>query len=214
MRERAGADGFVEDEDAADDRGEVRGHGGEGDDFDGRPDLEAAGGGVERDHSRDERGERPWAQQPVQRSFGVGEVLDRDVGDAEQRPGGQPEQQSFGAAQDAPVRRDRHERGADREDRALDGDQRRQRRAAAVERLAAAEPDHHEPHGRDRDAEPLPSPEVKAEVALGDDGEEDKPRRKRTACTIDNGASASAPTCSAQARIATIPSDGEPPGAK
>jgi hypothetical protein len=38
----------------------------------------------------------------MQRAFGVGEVLDGDVGDAEQRPGRQPEQQSFGAVQDAP----------------------------------------------------------------------------------------------------------------
>jgi hypothetical protein len=44
--------------------------------------------------------------------------------------GGQAEHQSFGAMLDAAVGRGRQERGADREDRALDGDQRRQRRAA------------------------------------------------------------------------------------
>jgi hypothetical protein len=36
-RRWAGADGFVEDEDAADDGGQVRGDRGEGDDLDGRP---------------------------------------------------------------------------------------------------------------------------------------------------------------------------------
>jgi hypothetical protein len=33
----------------------------------------------------------------------VGEVLDGDIGDAEQRTGGQAEQQSFGTVQDAAV---------------------------------------------------------------------------------------------------------------
>ena len=50
--ERAGADRLVEDEDAAEDGGQVRGHRGEGDDLDGRPELEAAGGRVEGDHAR------------------------------------------------------------------------------------------------------------------------------------------------------------------
>jgi hypothetical protein len=68
--ERARADRLVEDEDAADDGGEVGGHGGEGDHLDGRPELEAARGGVERDRARDERGERPRAQQPMDRASG------------------------------------------------------------------------------------------------------------------------------------------------
>ncbi|HEY6595209.1 MAG TPA: hypothetical protein VI011_14115, partial [Asanoa sp.] len=46
----AGADRVVEDEDPADDRGEVGGHGGERDDLDAVADLEAAGRGVEGDH--------------------------------------------------------------------------------------------------------------------------------------------------------------------
>jgi hypothetical protein len=39
--------------------------------------------------------------------LGVGEELDRDVRDAEQRPRPEAEEQSLGAMQDAPVRRDR-----------------------------------------------------------------------------------------------------------
>jgi len=125
--EWAGPDGFVEDEDPSEDGGEVRGDRGEGDDLDGRPELEATGGGVEGDHAGDQRGQRPGAQQPVGRGFGVGEVLDRNVGDAEQRPGGQAEQESLRAMQDAAERRDGQQRGAEGEDRGLDGDQRRQR---------------------------------------------------------------------------------------
>ena len=46
----------------------------------------------------------------------VGEVLDGDVRDAEQRPGRQAEQQPLGALQDELVAGDRDERGANRED--------------------------------------------------------------------------------------------------
>ena len=121
--ERARADRFVEDEDAADDRGEIGRHGGEGDHLDGRTDLEAAGGREEGDRARDQRRERPRAQQPVQRTLSMREELDRDVRDAEQRPGTKAEQQPLGAAQDAAVGRDRQERGGDGDDRALDCDQ-------------------------------------------------------------------------------------------
>jgi len=60
------------------------------------------------------------------RPRGHREVLDRDVGYAEQCSGGQAEQESLGAVQDAAVGGDRQERGAEREDRAFDGDQRGQ----------------------------------------------------------------------------------------
>jgi hypothetical protein len=45
----------------------VGGHGGERDDLDAVADPEAAGRGVEGDHSGDHRGERPRAQQAEQR---------------------------------------------------------------------------------------------------------------------------------------------------
>jgi hypothetical protein len=88
----AGADRLVEDQDAADDGGEVGGHRGERDDLDPLADLVAAGGGVEGDHAGDQRGQRPPAQRPQQRSRRrLGEVLDRDIGDPEQRARGRAE---------------------------------------------------------------------------------------------------------------------------
>ena len=83
----------MEDENATEDRSEVGRHGGQRDDLDAVADLEAAGRGVEGDHSRDERGESPWAQQPQQRPWlRVGEVLDGDIGDTPQRAGGRAEE--------------------------------------------------------------------------------------------------------------------------
>ena len=93
---QARADRLVKDKDAADDGREVGRHRSERDHLDSRPELEAASGGEEGDRVRDERRERPRAQQPVQRALGVREELDRDVRDAEQRPGTEAEEQSLG----------------------------------------------------------------------------------------------------------------------
>jgi hypothetical protein len=49
---------------------------GDRDHLDRLADLQAARGRVEGDHERDQRGERPWAEQAEHRSVGVGEVLD------------------------------------------------------------------------------------------------------------------------------------------
>ena len=59
------------------------------DDFDARADLQATGRGVEGDDRGGQRRHSPWADQlqhPV--SNGIGEELERDVRDAEQRAGG------------------------------------------------------------------------------------------------------------------------------
>ena len=100
------------------------------------------------------------------------------------------------------MRRDRQERGAEGEDRALDGDQRRQRRVLRSIGAAAGQPDDRQPGRRDRDAEPLPSSEMKAEEPLREDGQEDQPAREH-GLDDRNGARASAPTCRTHARIAT-----------
>ena len=105
----------------------------------------------------------------------MGEVLDRDGGDAEQRAGGRAEEQSLGTGQDMAAGRDPHQRGAGREDRALDGDQRRKRGALRVAGAAAGQSDHHQPGRGDRHADPLSSSELKAEETLGEHGEEDEP---------------------------------------
>jgi hypothetical protein len=59
-------------------------------------------------------------------ALGVGEELDRNVGNAEQRPGTEREQEPLGAAQNRTVRRDREDCGGDGDNRALDGNHRRQ----------------------------------------------------------------------------------------
>ena len=74
--------------------------------------------------------------------------------------------------------RDPHQRGDDREDRALDGDQRRQRGPLGVVGAAAGQSDDHQPGRGDRDADPLSSSELKAEEALGEHREEDEPARQ------------------------------------
>ena len=102
----------------------------------------------------------------------MGEVLDGDIRDAEQRAGGQAEQQPFDTVPDAPVRGDREEAGADREHRCLDGDQPRERRVLRPSGAAAGQSDDGQPCGRDRDAEPLPSSEAKVEEPLREDSEE------------------------------------------
>jgi hypothetical protein len=72
------------------------------------------------------------------------------------------------------ARRDPHERGADREDRALDGDQRPQRGVLRVVGATASQADDHEPGRCDRHADPLSPSKLKAEEALGEHGEEDE----------------------------------------
>jgi len=71
--------------------------------------------------------------------------------------------------------RDPDEHGDDREDPALDCDQRGKRSALRVLGAGAGESDHHEPGRGDRHAEPLSSSELKAEESLGEHGEEDEP---------------------------------------
>jgi hypothetical protein len=62
-------------------------------------DLEAAGRGVEGDHSGDQRGQRPRAKQPEQRpGRSLGEPLERDIGDTPERAGGGAEEQPDRAA--------------------------------------------------------------------------------------------------------------------
>jgi len=70
---------------------------------------------------------------------------------------------------------DPHERGADREDRALDGDQRRQRGALRVAGAGAGESDDDQSCRGDRHSDPLSSSELKAEESLREHGEEDEP---------------------------------------
>ena len=56
-----------------------------------------------------------------------GEVLQRDIGHAEQHPGGHAEQQSLCGGSEAASHRDADQGDTEREHAALDGDQRRQR---------------------------------------------------------------------------------------
>jgi hypothetical protein len=65
--------------------------------------------------------------------------------------------------------------GAAHKDRALDGDQRRQRGALGVVGAAAGQSDHDQPGGGDRQADPLSPSELKAEEALREHGQEDEP---------------------------------------
>jgi hypothetical protein len=109
--------------------------------------------------------------------------------------------------------RDPDEDRAGREDRALDGDQRAQRGALWVACAAAGQPDDHQPGRGDRDADPLPPTQVKAEEALGEHGEEDEPagqdrlhdrqRRQRERTDVQT-----------PGHDRHDPADQEPPGAK
>jgi hypothetical protein len=121
------------------------------------------------------RGQQP-AHQPEHRSrWGLGEVLERDIGNAPERAGGGAEEQSLSAVHEAAAGRDPHERGDNGEDRALDGDQRRQRGALGVVGAAAGQSDHHQPGRGDCHADPLSPSELKAEESLGEHSEEDEP---------------------------------------
>ena len=67
-----------------------------------------------------------------------------------------------------------NQQGADRKDRALDGDQRRQRRPSGIQ-LPAGESDDRQAGCRHDQASPLPAAEVKAKEALGENSEEYEP---------------------------------------
>ena len=108
---------------AADDRGEVGGHRGDCDHLDRKADPQTARGRVEGDHERDQRGQRPRAEQAEHRSGRVREVLDRDVGDPEQHPSRDCKQQRLATVLDVPAGRDPHQPDPERQDRGLDGDQ-------------------------------------------------------------------------------------------
>ena len=108
----------------------------------------------------------------------VGQELDRDIGDSEQRAGGSAEEQALRRARDAVVARHRGDRGAGEKDAALDRDQ---RRGGVVRRLAVRprrQPDDREPCRRDDHADPLAAAEPEAEEALGEDGEKHQPTRE------------------------------------
>jgi hypothetical protein len=97
----------------------------------------------------------------------------------EQRAGGGGEQQAFGRLQDPAVGGDRSEGEGKGKDGALDRDQRRQRVVPRLARLRSPrQRDDRKPHCRDDHADPLPAAEVKAEVALGEHGEEDESARE------------------------------------
>ena len=151
------------------DRAQVRGHRGDRDDLDRLADLEAAGGGVERDRSGYERGQRPRADHPEQRAGGGSWVkYFRATSETpEERAGGRGEEQPFDTRSKVAAGGDPHQHGADREDRALDRDQRR-KRGGSRGGLAPApvSPITGQPRRRDRDADPLAPSEAKAEEAL------------------------------------------------
>ena len=182
---------------------EVRGHGGDRDDRDALAELKAAGRAVEGDDAGDQRSERPRTHQPSTGLGGIREVLDRDVGDPEKRAGGRPEKQSLGPIAtlgrveiltSGPPRRGWRTR------------RRSEPPASSAARMLAPVP-----------VMPMT---MSAAVVIVTPIHWRRPRwrpkkrsastaRKtsppeRTACTIDSGASASAPTCSPQATIATM----------
>src|SRR5436305_5983213 len=103
------------------------------------------------------------------------------------------EQQSLRGRADAAVHRDPDQRGTERKDAALHGDQRRQR--VVTHRTGvppARDRNHREPERGNDHTGPLPSAEVKAEEALSQHPRNTSPPGS-TACTTDSGASASAP---------------------
>ena len=179
-RRRADPDRVAEDEDAAQDRGEVGGDRGEGDDGHARGELEPASRGVEGQHRSRQCRQCPLADDPLQPSVqGPGEVLQGDVGHPEQHAGRDAKQQPLRGWAEAPTHRYPDQRGAERKDTALHGDQRRERVVTQRARVRpAGERDHGEPGGRDDHAGPLPASQSKAEVALGEHREKDQPARE------------------------------------
>ncbi len=111
-------------------------------------------------------------------SNGVGEELERDVGNAEQRAGGCPEAQALPRPQDG-VSRDHGEPGGEDKGCAFDDNQRGQRVArSVVTPRPHGERDDRKPDCRDDHADPLAASEGEAEKALGKHGEEDEPGRE------------------------------------
>ena len=202
-RERAGADGLAEDEDAADDGGQVRGHRGEGDDLDARAELEAARGRVERDRA----GERARSASTGSRSPCSGpSAWVRYLIATSETPNSAP----AARPSSSPSARCRTRRCAEIA-----------RSAAPIANIApstAISAASDECCGR---VAPLPVSPMTASPAavIVTPNHCHRPRRKSknrsartarntsppesTACTIDSGARASAPTCSTHARIAT-----------
>jgi hypothetical protein len=84
------------------------------------------------------------------------------------------EQQRLAAVLDCASGRDPHEPDADREDRTLEGDQRSQRRVLRPLR-GRGQADDHQSCSRERHADPLTPPQMKAKESLSDHSEEDEP---------------------------------------
>ena len=81
------ADRLAEDKDPAQDRGEVGGHRGDRDHLDRKADLQAARGRVEGNHERDQRGQRPWAEQAEHRPVDAARAGACSVVRSASRPG-------------------------------------------------------------------------------------------------------------------------------
>ncbi len=121
-------DRVAEDQNAADDCGEIGRDRGERDDLDTGAELQAAGRRIEGDHRGSHRRDQPRADELEHPALGgVGQILERDVGDAEQRTGGHPEEHALRRGPDAKAAGKQSEPGGEEEDAAFDHDQRGQR---------------------------------------------------------------------------------------
>ena len=196
----ARADRLVEDQDSAEDRGEVGCHRRDRDDLDGLADLEATRGRVEGDHERDQRRERPGAEQAEDRPVCVVRYL---IATSE-TPNSTP---AAVASSNASPRC-----STSRRVEILTSPIPNARIAVSTAISAAseercgppevAESDHRQPSSSERHPSPLASSEMKPEEPLGEHGKEHKPARQNR--LHDRGASASASMCRPQANSATI----------
>jgi hypothetical protein len=177
---RPDADRVTEDQDAADDCDQVGRNRGERDHLNARPQLQSAGRGIEGTYRGDQGRPGPRADQlehPVLNR--VRQEFDRDVRNAEQRPGGSAEEQTLRRGRDTMVGRDHGDRGAGDNNAALDRDQRSQGVARGIGVVRPrGQPDDRKPRRRDDHASPLAASELEAEEALGEDGEEHQPARE------------------------------------
>ena len=173
--ERVVSDRVAEDQDAAGDRGAVRGHGGERDHRDRLARLQPASQAEEGADAGDQRHQRPGADdaQRVARD-GPGERLHRDVGDPQQQPGGDAEQRrrwsgrerARASGEEQQQRRSRRRRPRRRSSPRSSSSR---CRPPACHRVTArsARPTAHRPQ-----AQPLAGPDADAEPALGQPGQQ------------------------------------------
>ena len=105
------------------------------------------------------------------RQRGVHELLDRDVGDAEQAARSRGEEDPFSHMQALEANRGVDQSGAEDDHGALDCDQ-RGRRGVLARSGRLGEPKNGQPDGGDQQTNPLPAAEMKAEEPLGDDRQE------------------------------------------